>query len=128
MSQMVGSFDTSSLGVIHDVQLDYYAKRAAVASGDCTVRILDVTDGRQQQIGHLKGHEGPVTGAPRVGKNLLVLDIDHTIYDPSEFGGSKGSTVRAFGSDQAMVARCRPGLHTFLTEVYKDYDIMATRA
>lgn len=69
-----------------------------------------------------------VTGAPRIGKNLLVLDIDHTIYDPSEFGGSKGSTVRAFGSDQAMVARCRPGLHTFLTEVYKEYDIMVWSA
>lgn len=28
--------------------------------GDGTIRIWDVTDGRQQQIGHLKGHEGPV--------------------------------------------------------------------
>mmetsp|Transcript_44120 Transcript_44120/g.103108 ORF Transcript_44120/g.103108 Transcript_44120/m.103108 type:complete len:343 (+) Transcript_44120:58-1086(+) len=80
MSQMVGSFDTSSLGVIHDVQLDYYAKRAAVASGDCTVRILDVTDGRQQQIGHLKGHEGPVWKVawahPRFGNLLATAGYD----------------------------------------------------
>lgn len=33
--------------------------------GDGTIRIWDVTDGRQQQIGHLKGHEGPVWKAYR---------------------------------------------------------------
>lgn len=68
-----------------------------------------------------------VTGELRVGKKLLVLDIDHTIYDPSEYGGTKGSVVRSDQSgfyDESTVARCRPGLHMFLTEAYKEYDIM----
>lgn len=34
--------------------------------GDGTIRIWDVTDRRQQQIGHLKGHEGPVWKVPGV--------------------------------------------------------------
>jgi len=80
MSQMVGTLDTSALGLIHDVQLDYYAKRAAAASGDNTVHIWDVTDGRQQPIGHLKGHEGPVWKVawahPRFGNLLATCGYD----------------------------------------------------
>ena len=37
-------------------------------TGDGTIRIWDVTDGRQQQIGHLKGHEGPVWKVQTVGR------------------------------------------------------------
>jgi len=72
-----------------------------------------------------------VVGEPRLHKKLLILDIDHTIYDPSEYGGSKGSTVKSNNSgfyDESTVARCRPGLHEFLTEVYKLYDIMVWSA
>eukprot|EP00930_Biecheleria_cincta_P059863 TRINITY_DN45579_c0_g1_i1.p1 TRINITY_DN45579_c0_g1~~TRINITY_DN45579_c0_g1_i1.p1 ORF type:complete len:408 (-),score=72.69 TRINITY_DN45579_c0_g1_i1:857-2080(-) len=72
-----------------------------------------------------------VTGELRVGKKLLVLDIDHTIYDPSEYGGTKGSVVKSDHSgfyDESTVARCRPGLHTFLIEAYKEYDIMVWSA
>lgn len=73
---MVGTLDTASVGVLHDVQLDYYAKRAAAASADGTVRIWDVTEGRQQQIGHLKGHEGPVWKATAVISRARELTDD----------------------------------------------------
>ncbi|CAK8986517.1 unnamed protein product [Durusdinium trenchii] len=48
--------------------------------GDGTIRIWDVTDGRQQQIGHLKGHEGPVWKVswahPRFGHLLATAGYD----------------------------------------------------
>jgi len=68
-----------------------------------------------------------VVGEPRLGKKLLVLDIDHTIYDPSQHAGCKGSVVRSDRNgfyDESTVARCRPGLQEFLTEADKDWDIM----
>ncbi|CAK9079269.1 Ubiquitin-like domain-containing CTD phosphatase 1 (Nuclear proteasome inhibitor UBLCP1) [Durusdinium trenchii] len=68
-----------------------------------------------------------VVGQPRPGKRLLVLDIDHTIYDPSEYGGNRGSTVK-HPSDEAMITRCRPKLHEFLTEVSEEFDIMVWSA
>mmetsp|Transcript_105640 Transcript_105640/g.187838 ORF Transcript_105640/g.187838 Transcript_105640/m.187838 type:complete len:341 (-) Transcript_105640:93-1115(-) len=78
--QVVGSLDTSALGLVHDMQLDYYGKRAAAASGDSSVHIWDVTDGRQQQIGLLKGHEGPVWKVswahPRFGNVLASCGYD----------------------------------------------------
>lgn len=52
-----------------------------------------------------------VVGQPRRHKKLLVLDIDHTIYDPSEYAGARGSTVK---QDEAMMSRCRPRLHELL--------------
>mmetsp|Transcript_56401 Transcript_56401/g.120002 ORF Transcript_56401/g.120002 Transcript_56401/m.120002 type:complete len:442 (-) Transcript_56401:51-1376(-) len=82
-----------------------------------------------------RGLAGPfqsvcIVGEPRYGKKLLVLDIDHTIYDPSTHEGSKGSVVssKTFGFDESFVARCRPHLHNFLTEVHKEYDIMVWSA
>jgi len=54
--------DTTNLGgLLHDVRLDYYGRKAASASGDNTVRIWNVADGQLQPAQELKGgHEGPV--------------------------------------------------------------------
>lgn len=54
-----GGFDTSSLGEIHDAQMDYYGQRTAVASGDACVYIFEA-DGQKSPSAVLKGHEGPV--------------------------------------------------------------------
>jgi len=102
----------------------------------------DLLRAQRRQEGHAKygplclGLAGPfqsicICGEPRPGKKLLVLDIDHTIYDPSEHGGSKGSVVRSGADgryDESVVARCRPGLHEFLIEAYKEYDLMVWSA
>ncbi|CAE8608422.1 unnamed protein product [Polarella glacialis] len=88
---MVGTLDTSALGLVHDVQLDYYGKRAAAASGDHTVHIWDVTDGRQQPIGLLKGHEGPVWKVawahPRFGNLLATCSYDMKVIIWKEVNG-----------------------------------------
>ena len=45
-------------------------------TGDGTIRIWDVTDGRQQQIGHLKGHEGPVWKVGRLrGRSSCLMRV-----------------------------------------------------
>lgn len=72
-----------------------------------------------------------IVGEPRPGKKCLVLDIDHTLYDPSDHGGSKAAVVtsNAHGFyDESVTGRCRPRLHEFLTEVYQEYDIMVWSA
>jgi len=72
-----------------------------------------------------------ITGEPRAGKKLLVLDIDHTIYDPSDCRGARGSVLKSDDNGfygEELGARCRPGLHEFLTDVYKEYDIMVWSA
>ncbi|KAL3864606.1 hypothetical protein ACJMK2_006271 [Sinanodonta woodiana] len=47
---------------------------------------------------------------PRVGKKLLVLDIDYTLFDHRSVAESAGELMRPF-------------LHEFLITAYKDYDI-----
>ena len=50
-------------------------------AGDGTIRIWDVTDGRQQQIGHLKGHEGPVWKAKiSSGGRLKTYTVIYCTY------------------------------------------------
>jgi len=48
------------MGVIHDVQMDYYGRRAAVASDDHKVYVTDLGDGQNARAAELKSHEGPV--------------------------------------------------------------------
>lgn len=79
-TQLPETLDTSSLGLLHDVQLDYYGKRLAAGSGDGTVNIWDITDGQQKPVGLLKGHEGPVWKVswahPKFGSLLATCGYD----------------------------------------------------
>lgn len=81
--QLLGSLDTSQVGPLHAVQLDYYGKRAAAASQDCTVHVWDITDGQQKPVGLLKGHEGPVWKVawahPKFGSLLATCSYDMKI-------------------------------------------------
>lgn len=84
----------------------------------------------QEKYGPLcKGLAGPfqsicLLGKARAGKKLLVIDIDQTIYDPSE----KGAVIDDSSVDGSIVSRCRPGLHDFLVSSYKNYDIVVWSA
>eukprot|EP00406_Dinophysis_acuminata_P011765 CAMPEP_0179229542 /NCGR_PEP_ID=MMETSP0797-20121207/10385_1 /TAXON_ID=47934 /ORGANISM="Dinophysis acuminata, Strain DAEP01" /LENGTH=343 /DNA_ID=CAMNT_0020936609 /DNA_START=67 /DNA_END=1098 /DNA_ORIENTATION=- len=78
--QMVGNLDTSSIGLLHGVNLDYYGKRVAAASADNTVHIWDITDGQQKPCGVLRGHDGPVWKAcwahPKFGSLVATCGYD----------------------------------------------------
>lgn len=53
--------DTQHVEMIHDAQLDYYAKRLATCSSDTTVKVYDIQGDQQYQfLADLKGHDGPV--------------------------------------------------------------------
>lgn len=69
-----------STGTIHDACYDYYGKRAAIASSDHSIHIWDLSDGKQRQVGELKGHEGPVWKVawahPRFGNLLASCSYD----------------------------------------------------
>mmetsp|Transcript_63360 Transcript_63360/g.163007 ORF Transcript_63360/g.163007 Transcript_63360/m.163007 type:complete len:341 (-) Transcript_63360:82-1104(-) len=90
-TQLIGSLDTSQIGVIHDVQLDYYGKRVAMAGADGTVHIWDVTDGQQRPIGLIKGHEGPVWNVawahPKFGSLLATCGYDMKVIVWKEVNG-----------------------------------------
>lgn len=79
--QLLGSL--TNIGNVHDVQLDYYSKFAAVATGAGTVDIFDITDGQQKPCGQLKGHEAPVWKVswahPKFGSLLASCSYDMKI-------------------------------------------------
>lgn len=59
----------------------------------------------------VKEYKVQILNPPRPGKKLLVLDIDYTLFDHRSV---------AENALQLM----RPYLHEFLTEAYKDYDLI----
>ena len=65
-----------------------------------------------------------VVGEARPGKKLLVMDIDHTLYDPS----GHNATIADVAFDVSIAKRCRPGLEEFLCAVYQQYDLMVWSA
>jgi len=78
---MSGALDTSSLGPLNDVKLDYYAKRAAVAAAnENVVHIWDVTDVPQKAVAQLRAHEGPLWKVawahPKYGSLLATCGYD----------------------------------------------------
>jgi len=78
--QMVASIDTASIGVVHDVQLDYYGKRAAIATAEGTIHVFDIADGQQLPSGQCRGHEGPAWKVcwahPKFGSVLASCSYD----------------------------------------------------
>ncbi|EEB18015.1 conserved hypothetical protein [Pediculus humanus corporis] len=59
----------------------------------------------------IKEYEITERSEPREGKNLLVLDIDYTLFDHRSVAESGAELMR-------------PYLHEFLTSAYEDYDIV----
>ncbi|KAK6618646.1 Ubiquitin-like domain-containing CTD phosphatase 1 [Polyplax serrata] len=59
----------------------------------------------------IKEYEITEKSEPRAGKNLLVLDIDYTLFDHRSVAETGAELMR-------------PYLHEFLTSAYEDYDIV----
>lgn len=60
MATSVTSIDSQHKDMIHDAQLDYYAKKLATCSSDRTIRIYDMSSEQPVFTAELTGHEGPV--------------------------------------------------------------------
>jgi protein transport protein SEC13 len=52
--------DTQHEEMVHDAQLDYYARKLATASSDRTIQIFEIQNDLYNKSAVLMGHEGPV--------------------------------------------------------------------
>jgi len=73
--------ETGHAELIHDVQMDYYGKRLATASSDCTIKITSVSNNSAaQSLATLTGHQGPVWQVswahPKFGSILASCSYD----------------------------------------------------
>lgn len=73
--------ETGHEDMVHDVQMDYYGKRVATASSDCTIKITGVSNnGGSQHLATLTGHRGPVWQVawahPKFGSYLASCSYD----------------------------------------------------
>ncbi|KAG7573034.1 WD40 repeat [Arabidopsis suecica] len=73
--------ETGHEDIVHDVQMDYYGKRIATASSDCTIKITGVSNnGGSQPLATLTGHRGPVWEVawahPKFGSMLASCSYD----------------------------------------------------
>jgi len=117
MSSKSVTFETQHEEMIHDAQLDYYGRKLATASSDRTIKIFDVSGEKQQQIAHLKGHDGPVWQVawahPKFGVVLASCSYDGRVVVWKE--QQQGQWVKIFedSSHQASVNSLSWASHTY---------------
>jgi protein transport protein SEC13 len=112
---MVGSLELHSFGALHDVQLDYYGKRAAGAFEDGVVRVWDTRSQEQTEqpklLAELKGHEGPawkVSWAhPQFGSVLASCSYDMKIIIWKEVHPGNFQIAHTDSSHTASVNDCQ---------------------
>eukprot|EP01025_Chloroclados_australasicus_P059235 TRINITY_DN747_c0_g2_i1.p1 TRINITY_DN747_c0_g2~~TRINITY_DN747_c0_g2_i1.p1 ORF type:complete len:301 (-),score=32.42 TRINITY_DN747_c0_g2_i1:522-1424(-) len=80
----VSNFDCGHQDLVHDAQFDYYSRRVATCSSDCSIRVFDVSGGQEQRlVAELRGHQGPVWevcwGHPKYGNLLASCSFDRTV-------------------------------------------------
>ena len=78
------TIDTHHSSNIHDAQLDYYGKKLATASSDCSINIFEVVgDTQHNQLDSLAGHAGPVWQVgwahPKFGVLLASCSYDKSV-------------------------------------------------
>lgn len=77
-----------------------------ITEGELTLDPKDATENLKKIDNRLSSYKPKVLNAPRLGKKLLVLDIDYTLFDHR-------STV------ERALELMRPYLHQFLTAAYE---------
>ncbi|KAI4366650.1 hypothetical protein MLD38_022498 [Melastoma candidum] len=72
--------ETGHQDAVHDVAMDYYGKRLATASSDCSIKIFSVGNSISQHLATLIGHRGPVWqiawAHPKFGSILASCSYD----------------------------------------------------
>lgn len=83
MVSTLSSFESQHEDIIHDAQVDYYGRRLATCSSDKTIRIFEMEGERQNLLGVLRGHTGPVWQVgwahPKFGSILASCSYDSDV-------------------------------------------------
>ncbi|OZJ03688.1 hypothetical protein BZG36_03506 [Bifiguratus adelaidae] len=85
------TIETQHEDMIHDAQLDYFARRLATASSDKSIKIFDVDGDQHRLVETLRGHEGPVWQVawahPKFGNILASCSYDNRVFIWKEQNG-----------------------------------------
>lgn len=98
-----------SLRAQHDAQLDYYGKKLATCSSDCTIRIYDKREGTAEHVElcDLRGHDGPVWQVawahPQYGVLLASCSYDRKVKIWKEQSPSQWDNVYTFDGHESSV-------------------------
>jgi len=100
--------ETQHKDMIHDAQLDYYAKKLATCSSDTTVRIYDIHgDHQYQPSAELLGHDGPVWQVawahPKFGTVLASCSFDGKVIIHREQPAGKWQQIFVYQELQSSV-------------------------
>ncbi|XP_049852281.1 uncharacterized protein LOC126330076 [Schistocerca gregaria] len=86
--------------MVHDVQMDYYARRLATCSSDHTIKIFDVANDTHSLVAQLAGHTGPVWQVswahPRFGNIIASCGYDRNVIIWKEQENVKNSWVQIY--------------------------------
>jgi protein transport protein SEC13 len=105
--------------MIHDAQMDYYAKRLATCSSDATIKIFEVTAEAQRHVSDLLGHEGPIWqlawAHPKFGSVLASCGYDRKVIVWREQEGAKNqwTKVHVFAGHELSVNSIAFAPHEF---------------
>lgn len=98
--------DTGHEDMIHDAQLDYYGRRLATCSSDKTVKVFEITNGKQTLLDTLRGHDGPVWQVswahPKFGSILASCSYDRKVIIWKEVNSTWGKLYE-FGEHKSSV-------------------------
>ncbi|KAL1211314.1 transport protein SEC13-like protein A [Cardamine amara subsp. amara] len=100
--------ETGHSDTVHDVVMDYYGKRIATASSDCTIKITGVSSsGGSQQLATLTGHRGPVWQVawahPKYGSLLASCSYDGQIILWKEGNQNEWTQAHVFTDHKVSV-------------------------
>eukprot|EP00127_Corallochytrium_limacisporum_P000586 Clim_evm1s21 gene=Clim_evmTU1s21 len=104
----VSSFETGHEDMIHDCKVDYYGKRMATCSSDCSVRIFSELEEQSRQLAELKGHSGPVWSCdwahPKFGGLLATVSYDRKLIIWRDMGnGSQWEILYTYDKHESSV-------------------------
>ncbi|KAH0925769.1 LOW QUALITY PROTEIN: hypothetical protein HID58_018025 [Brassica napus] len=101
--------ETGHEDTVHDVQMDYYGKRVATASSDCTIKITGVSNnGASQHLATLTGHRGPVWEVawahPKFGSMLASCSYDGQVILWKEGSQNQWTQAHVFTDHKTSVS------------------------
>uniref|UniRef100_A0A1J3DKV0 Protein transport protein SEC13-like protein A n=2 Tax=Noccaea caerulescens TaxID=107243 RepID=A0A1J3DKV0_NOCCA len=100
--------ETGHSDTVHDVVMDYYGKRIATASSDCTIKITGVSNsGGSQPLATLTGHRGPVWQVawahPKFGSLLASCSYDGQVILWKEGNQNEWTQAHVFTDHKVSV-------------------------